>query len=207
VYNTVKRFAMKKVILGAGGHAKVVYDACLSTGIDVDLLVDKEGVEGFDGLEVVSEDILNPDEHILILGVGNNEIRQKLYKFYKLKGFSFATVIHSKAIVAEHSYIGEGTVVFGGCIINHSAKVHDAVIVNSGAIVEHDCVVENFSHVSPGAVLCGGVKVGENTWVGANSTIKEYVTIGRNCIIGAGAVVLSDLEDKSKGAGVPFKSF
>jgi len=198
---------MKRVILGAGGHAKVVYDACVSSEKDVHFLADIKTSEGFNKVPVIMETELRPESHILVLGIGDNANRKNVYEKYHSAGFKFETIIHPSAVISVNSKIGSGSVVLAGAVINHSAEIMEAAIINTSAVVEHDCLVEDFAHISPSATLCGGVRIGTGAWIGANSTIIEYKSIGSNAVIGAGSVVNKDVKDNIRGAGVPFKEF
>lgn len=196
---------MSTYILGAGGHAKVVYDAAVLSGIHVDGLAVRDLKEkGFSGLKLISEDEIGSDDN-LILGIGDNRTRLTLYNELISINAKVLTVIHPNACVSPSAIIGEGSVVLAGCIVNHSAVCGRCCILNTSSVIEHDCRIESGVHISPGAVLCGGVSVGMESWVGANSVVREYKKIGRGCIIGAGSVVIDDVPDRTKGAGVPFK--
>lgn len=196
---------MATYILGAGGHAKVVYDAAAACGVHIDgLAVADTRCAGFNNIRVISEeDIVTGDR--IILGIGDNRIRTLLFNELKMIKAEVLTIIHPEAWVSPNASLGEGSVVLAGAIVNHSAAIGKACIINTRAVVEHDCIVEHGAHVSPGAVLCGGVHVGTESWIGASSVVRENISIGRNCIIGAGSAVVKNVPDGTKGAGVPFR--
>ena len=60
-------------------------------------------------------------------------------------------------------------------------------------------------HVCPGSNLGGNVKVGARSWVGIGSAVKQGVSLGADVTVGAGAVVISDIPDRSVVVGVPAK--
>jgi acetyltransferase-like isoleucine patch superfamily enzyme len=47
------------------------------------------------------------------------------------------------------------------------------------------------------------VRIGDCTFIGANAVVLMGVTIGSHCVIGAGAVVSTDIPDRSVAVGVP----
>jgi acetyltransferase-like isoleucine patch superfamily enzyme len=48
-----------------------------------------------------------------------------------------------------------------------------------------------------------GVTLGDNVWLGAGVKVLDGVTVGADCIIGTGAVVSSDIPERSVAAGIP----
>lgn len=196
---------MAVYIIGAGGHAKVVFDAARAAGITVDALAVSDVKEkGFSGLPVISENEITTEDRV-IMGIGSNKLRIQLYKELKSINAEVLTIIHPTAWISPDAVIKEGSVVLARAVVNHSAMCGECSIINTSSVVEHDCMLSYGVHVSPGAVLCGNVKVGRESWIGANAVVKEGITINDCCVIGAGSAVVSDIASGTKGAGVPFK--
>ncbi|KTC66086.1 chloramphenicol acetyltransferase [Legionella adelaidensis] len=195
----------KAILIGAGGHAKVISEIALLNNIEIIGLVDlklpkntvwENGIKSL-GDEAILDSI-KPDEINLLNGIGripgNSEARCFLFKKYKEKGFHFPVLIHPSATVSPGAFLEEGVQVIAGAIINTKAEVGANTIVNSGAIIEHDCNIAENVHISPGAVICGGVKIGRNVHVGANAVVIQSIAIGENAVIGAGGVVTKNIE-------------
>jgi sugar O-acyltransferase (sialic acid O-acetyltransferase NeuD family) len=207
------RKMVRVLILGAGGHARVVADAVLS------LLPKRESLElmGFldDDPELVQKRILgkpvlgsladlrNIPHDAVVIGIGDNETRRRFFVKLSDQGEEFATVIHPRATLARDTIVGRGTVVFAGAIVNTGSLIGNNVIVNTGCTVDHNCKVGSHSHVCPGAHLGGTVVVGEGTFVGIGSTIINNITIGEWSIIGGGAAVIKDVLPNNTVVGVP----
>ncbi|MBO0602537.1 acetyltransferase [Sporosarcina sp. E16_3] len=203
---------MKKVvIIGDGGHGKVVADIVNSNSdMIVYAILDDKHVEAF-----IENGILNgPISHVtklidsnqdirVVFGIGSNAARKKIFAELEISPDKYIRAIHSSAIVSPSAKIGNGAVVMPGVIINVDAIIEEHVIVNSGCVVEHDCVVSKFSHISPLAVLTGGVRIGEGTHIGAGASVIPLKTIGAWTVVGAGAVVVSDIEDRVTVVGSP----
>lgn len=210
---------MKKIVLiGAGGHCKVIMDIINSSlKYEIVGITDKSypSSEALYGVNIIgSDDILEQiyDEgveyaFICVGAMRNIHLRNNLYKRLKDIGYKLPVLIHSKAVVSEHSILGEGTCVMAGAIVNSGAKVGNNSIINTGAIVEHDSIVGNNSHICPGAVLAGNVVIGDNCEIGIGSSIIQGIKIGENTSIGAGSVVIRDVDKGSVAAGVPAKVF
>lgn len=193
------------IIIGAGGHAKVIADIVLCRGDRVlGFLDDRPEATGAYGIPVlgkVADYPLWPNARFLI-GIGSAAVRQKLAK--QLGGVQWYTAIHPAATVSRLGVtIGEGSVVMAGAIINPGTRIGDHCIINSAAVVEHDNDIGSFVHISVGAKTAGTVTVGDSTWVGIGATISNNLTICSDCMIGAGAVVVKDIDAPGTYVGVP----
>ena len=202
----------KLLIVGAGGHGKVIADtAALNPHWNEIAFLDDSypEVNQVHQWKVINKinyaHKLVSEYNNIIIGLGNNQLRMNLFNQILNLGFNIVSVIHPNAYISPYVKIAEGTVVFANAVININAVIGRACIINSGAIVEHDCVLEDGVHISPGANLAGGVKIGANTWVGIGAKLIEQVNVGKNSKIGAGAVVINNIADDVTVVGVPAK--
>ncbi len=192
------------MIIGAGGHGKVIADIALKNGYkDISFLDDNATGKCLDfpiiGISA-KMDMMNDGKTDFIIAVGNNQIRKKIAESHKV---NWIKLIHPSAQIAYGAEIGEGTVVMAGAIINPDAKVGKHCIINSCAVIEHDNQLGDFVHVSPNAALGGTVHVGDMTHIGIGATIRNNITIGKNTLVGAGAVVVKNITDVGTYIGVP----
>lgn len=200
------------VILGAGGHAKVIADIIEKNGdIVIGFLDDNIEIQGkvVYGNKIVlgttnEEDIEKYKEKHFIIAIGSNKVRKEISK--KHHELNWYTAIHPNAVVANDVEIGEGTVVMAGAIINPGSKIGSHCIINTSSSIDHDNIIENYVHISPGSHLAGTVIVKEGTWICSGVTVINNVTIAENNIIGAGATVINNIDDiGSTFIGVPTK--
>jgi len=203
---------MEMIIIGAGGHAKVVAEAWKSKNESITGFYDDDSSSHGQtvlGLPIIgnSDEIkdLAPDNLLIGLGIGDNKIRCGYFDKFTSLGFSFPVIAHEDCSVSPTALISSGVVLFAQSVVNANARIAEAVIVNSGAIVEHDCDIGRGVHIAPGTALAGGVSIGEFSFIGMGSVVKEGIKIGRNCVIGAGSVILDDLPDNVVAFGVPAK--
>lgn len=201
------------IILGAGGHAKVLIDALRLRSVEVLGVTDAD--PGKKGQLLLGVSVIGGDEEIMkypsetirlvnglgSVGVGSN--RGRLFEHFKSDGYQFANVIHPSAIIAPDVILSEAVQVMAGAIIQTGSHIGKNVIINTRAAVDHDCHVGDHAHISPGVTFSGGVLVGENTHVGTGATVIENIRIGCNCLVAAGAVVVRNVPDGAKVAGVP----
>jgi UDP-perosamine 4-acetyltransferase len=200
------------VVIGAGGHAKVVIELIRAQGrYDVVGCTDREAKLP----EVVGAPILGSDDVLPALyakgirhcfvALGDNALRRKLAARAISFGFELVNAISPKAIVSPTARLGRGVAIMAGAVINADATLGDLVIVNTRAAIDHDCVIGEAVHVAPGASLAGGVCIGPLAFVGAGATIIPGVNVGESTVIGAGATVISNLGPNIVAVGVPAK--
>lgn len=204
----------KIVLIGGGGHCKVIIDILRKEKkYEIVGICDRNVGEKIMGVPVIGDDSVLPqllksgveNAFICIGALGNPHKRIKIMNNLMELGFKLPTAIHPEAVISEEVLIEEGTCVMAGAVINAGSKIGKLSIINTSSVVEHDCVIERNVHISPRACICGNVKIGCNSHIGAGSTVIQGIKIGGNSTIGAGAVVIRDIKDKSKAVGVPAK--
>jgi acetyltransferase EpsM len=196
----------KLIIVGMGGHSKVVADVAERCGYQILGFLDDRKPDVPHGTWLGSVDELDMAAHqdaCFFVGIGNNAVRQKVVRQLAVRGAKFATLIDPSAILGSGVTVGAGTLVMPGCIINADSRIGEHVIVNTAATVDHDCVVGDYAHLSPGVHLAGAVRVGELTHIGIGASVIQTVTIGARSIIGAGAAVIRNIPDDVTAVGVP----
>lgn len=196
------------VVLGAGGHAKVMIEACRSIGRPVRGLLAPEDAESVLGVPVLGNDtrLADPDfltDIEILIGIGTPEPHRRLTETAERAGARFASVSHASATVSPSAAIAEGVFVNAGAVVNAEARIGAHCLINTGALIDHDCRLERGVNIAPGAVLAGGVQVGEHAFIGLGARIAPGVTIGAGAVVMAGAVVLSDVEARARVAGLP----
>lgn len=194
-------------VLGAGGHAAVVIDTLRSAGKAVEGALDDR--IALHGTEVLGVPVRGPiallqklPEANAIIGIGDRAVAQRLVEQWN-DAVRWATVIHSKAIVADSVQVGPGSVVFAGAVVQPRVKIGAHAIINTRVSVDHDCHVEDFAHLAPGVILGGGVQVGIGAMIGLGASVKPLCSIGSFSTIGLGSAVIKDVPAKLTVAGVP----
>jgi len=207
----------KLVIVGGGGHAKVLLDILLKVKeYEVIGITDKSGKlqhGAILGVPYIGDDDLLPSlckqgvEYAFVgLGSsGDNFPRARLYYKIKQLGFRLINIIHPQTIIADSVSIGEGNAIMAGAIINPGVTIGNNVIINTGAIVEHDCIIRDHVHICPGASCAGALEIGEYSHIGIGVAVKQCLKIGKNVTVGVGSVVIKDIPDNVVVAGVPVK--
>lgn len=201
------------LIVGAGGHGKVVADTALEVGhwLRIGFVDDRLwSLQEVAGLPVVGRSVDLPglvrDWPAAIVGIGDAATRLAVMGQLAALGFSIPTLIHPSAVVSRRASIGTGTVVFAQAAVNSGASIGEACIVNTGATVDHDCRLAEGVHVCPGVSLAGGVTVGARAWIGIGSTVRNGITIGSDAMVGAGSVVVTPVPVSTTVFGVPARA-
>jgi len=197
------------LIIGAGGHAKVVLDALrYGSGAALDCQVADDDVS-LSGKELMGLSIVVPVSQVLHpkrlfhIAIGNNATRERVAHRCLETGMTYESLLHPRAICAQSAILSPGCFIAAGAIVSAEAKISTGCIINHGAVVDHDCVLDAFCHVAPNATLGGGAHLGKRVLIGAGANILPGVAIADDSIVGAGAVVLHDLTTGSIYAGVP----
>lgn len=195
------------IIIGAGGHGKVIADNAQKNGYKNICFVDDYAKGNVMGFPVIGTcdyiERLNDGSTDFIIGIGNNAVRKTIAEEYNV---NWVSIVHPSAQIAFNAEIGKGTVVMANAVVNVCTMIGEHCIINTGAIVEHDNVIENYVHISPNVALGGTVRIGSLTHVGIGTTVKNNTDICSDCIIGAGAVVIENIKDKGTYVGVPARN-
>lgn len=214
-----KNHIVKKrvVIIGAGGHAKVVSEIiklnsqryeCIGV-IDNHLQT---------GSEFMTYRVLGNEEEIKkivlkymidggIVAIGDNALRNKIATSIEnmIPEFNFINCIHPNALISSDVLIGSGNVFMAGSIVNSSTCIGDHNIFNTNCSVDHDNLLQDFISIGPNAKTGGDVSIEKYSAIGIGATLEHKVSIGQNCIIGSNSLVNKDTKPNSVYYGMPAK--
>jgi UDP-perosamine 4-acetyltransferase len=203
---------MQVVIIGAGGHGKVVLDILRAQGryepvgfVDADTRLTGTKVGGlpvFGPMNVLPRLRQQKTTHAIV-AIGDNRTRLRYAGAVEGEGFELINAIHPSAFVSQTARLGLNVVVGPNASVITEAHLADAAIVNTGAIVEHECEIGEAVHIAPGACVAGRARVGAFAFVGIGAQIIQCLSVGDGATVGAGAVVLEDVPDGATVVGVP----
>lgn len=205
------------ILIGAGGHARVLLDALELNGAKVIGLVDADA--SLADRDVMGYPVLGNDDVLAQYAPGSVELvnaigsvdsmqrRRSVYEKLRRAGHVFASVLHPRATLSRHARMAAGVQVMAGVVVQPGASLGENTIVNTGASVDHDCRVGAHVHIAPGVTLSGNVQVGDETHVGAGAAVIQGVRIGARCLIAAGAVVTGGVRDGASMKGLPAREF
>jgi sugar O-acyltransferase (sialic acid O-acetyltransferase NeuD family) len=202
------------IVVGGGGHAKVLVNALLLQRRTILGFVDLDAAAApFMGISCLGNDDaiseFSPDNIQLVNGVGSVKFtrpRQVIYEKFVTKNYSFATVTHPGSIVAPDAEIADGVQIMAGAVIQPGCRLGSNTIINTRASLDHDCLIDAHVHIAPGVTLSGGVHIGKGSHIGTGATVIQGIKVGVSSIVAAGAVVIRDVPDGVTVAGVPATS-
>lgn len=201
----------KILLIGNGGHCKVVIDALYRYNPKIKIGLITEKVDPSPLFVGVDADLPKLHEEgwkmafVAIGSIGDCSLRVKIAHSLQQLGFVCPPIIDPTAIVSASANIGNGVFIGAGAVINANAHIDQYAIVNTRSVIEHDCTIGMFSHVSPGAILCGNVSIGKHVHVGAGSLVRQSIHIGDDTVVGMGSVIVKDLPNGCIAYGAPCK--
>lgn len=203
---------MNCVIIGAGGHGRVVLDILRAGGeftpaamLDANASLHNTSING---VPVIGSVNLLPKlaaqriRHAIV-AIGDNRVRASYAQLVLQANLELVNAIHPSAIVSSTAKVGLNVVIAAGAIVSTDAHLADSAVVNTGAIVDHECRVGRAVHISPGVVLAGRVHVEEGAFIGIGARVIPCMRIGGHATVGAGAVVIEDVPPHATVVGVP----
>jgi UDP-perosamine 4-acetyltransferase len=204
----------RALVIGAGGHARVVGASLRFLGIEIAAFVDpafcaqrqagvKEMIAGapvIEDTEVVQR--FSPQEHDAYIALGDNTERQARFAQLRLEGYELPALIHPESSLNYGVRLGEASCVCLGARLSSEVRIGTGAIVNTGTLVDHESNVGAFAHLAPGVSIAGRVHIGEKVFVGVGARVADGLSIGTGAIVGAGSVVLKDVPEGKKVLGV-----
>jgi UDP-perosamine 4-acetyltransferase len=193
--------------LGGGGHARSVAAVATAAGYHIATVIAPyiswdvpvpRYLDDLEGLQLAAS-----SGQAVLLGVGENQVRARLFRLAQDAGAHPALVIARSATVSDADAIGAGTCVMEHAHVGPGSEVGAGCILNTAAVVEHDSRIGRFAHIAPRATLGGGCEIGEFSLVGAGVVLLPGIRVGRGSVVAAGAVVTHDIPDGVVAVGVP----
>lgn len=198
------------IIVGGGGHGRVVAEAARAAGARVVAFADAvlagslvDGVPVIDAEPTVVARACFEHGAVAAVAIGDNATRQRMHAALAAAGVTIASVIHPSAIVLGGAQLGVGVQVLAGAVLGVGSVIGDGCIVNTSASIDHDCRVGAFCHLSPGVHTGGQVELGEGVHLAIGVSVRNRLTVGAWSQIGVGAAVVTDVPAHVVAYGVP----
>jgi UDP-perosamine 4-acetyltransferase len=197
------------VILGSGGHAKVIAEIFEeSNAFEIAGFTSLSPTETLFHYPYLGDDSQLPQ--LLAQGIthafpaiGSNRIRHRMLAQLQSLGFGLPNAISRHATLSPRTTLGAAIAIMPGAIVNSSSTIEDGAILNTASSIDHDNHIGSCAHIAPGCHLAGNVTVGEGAFLAAGSAAIPGVTIGPWATVGAGGVVIRDITAGVTVVGVP----
>lgn len=200
------------VVIGAGGHAKVVVELARSCGFEVVGCLDADDTPRFVvGAPVIGKDdiassLLSDGVELAALGIGDNRVRERIGFELEALGFTLPALISPNAVVSPSAVVERGAIVMPGAVLNAECRIGPFGIINTSASVDHDCRLGKAVHVAPGSRLAGSIIVGDRAMIGVGSAVAPGLSIGADATLGAGATAIHDISSNIIAVGTPARA-
>ena len=206
---------MALLVLGAGGHSRVVAETALSTGrfsritflddrcTGPSQLPDQLGWPVIGPFTAALDPQIHQQFPAALVAIGNAAVRVQWLPSLVSAGYEVPVVVHPAAWVSPSAQLGVGTVVFAQAAVQSQAVIGSGAILNTGCSVDHDVQLGDAVHICPGACLAGEVHVGDRSWIGIGASVIQQIRIGNDVTVGGGAAVVRDLPNGVTAVGVP----
>lgn len=202
------------LVVGAKGFAKEILEILLQNNELVNLVfyddINKNSPDYLYGqfpvlkTERAVRDYFKTVDDRFTIGIGNPQLRKKMYDKFNVLGGKYTSVISLKTDIGSYGVsIGEGCNILSGVKISNDVVIEKGTMVYYNTVITHDVKIGEFVEISPNVSLLGRAVIGSFTQVGCGAIVLPDVKIGNNVIVAAGAVVTKDIPDNVMVAGVP----
>jgi len=204
----------KIVIVGGGGHAKVIISIMKKlNNYDIVGYTDPLNNGEILGVPYLGNDdrlnsIFRDSVNNAVIGLGqikSAEHRRKLVDISKSIGFNFPAIVSSDSKINEDVIFADGIVIMDGVVINSGTSIGEFSIINTNSSIDHDCKIGSFTHIAPGVTLSGEVTIGDNVLIGTGASVIHQIKIPDNTIISSGSSVQKNITKAGIYRGVPAK--
>lgn len=204
----------KVVLLGSGGHAKIVLDILGEMGKYRILGIttnDKNHKGHFFGYPILGDDAILQNlmkEGVIKVAIGiggfvDNKLRKRIYSKVKALGLKVVSAIHPSAVISKSVLLGEGNVIFPGVVINPDVRIGNNVIIATGSTIDHESIIEDHVLISAGVTVGGNSIIQEGALIALGSKVVSGIKVGKHACVAAGAVVVENIGDNAKVFGIP----
>ena len=180
----------KLLLVGAGGFGRVVLEH--ASALYECAFLDDGATSVVDGISVIGN--INDmgkfygEYKLLLVTIGNNKLRERLYQEAASNGYTFPNIIHTSAYISPHAHIGQGCVILNNAVIQNNAKCGDGCILNPGVELHHDSRIGSNCLIYTNSVVRSLSSVGDRVWIGATATVPTSAIVPDDTVIEDGEV-------------------
>jgi sugar O-acyltransferase (sialic acid O-acetyltransferase NeuD family) len=187
--------AMKKALIGFGGHAREVM---AQMGTRLTCFVDDQYAD--ENALPLSQ--FNPERYKVMVAIADSKDRHEVVRRLPEKTQYF-TFIHPTALILGEVKIGYGSFIGAYSILTENIKIGNHSILNRGNHIGHDCTIKDFFSAMPNSVVGGNVEIGSKVYLGSCANIREKIKISDNIKIGMNSAVVNNINNPGTYVGVP----
>lgn len=165
----------KLLLVGAGSFGRMAVEMAMRQ-YDCAFVDDGKGMgEAVCGIPVVGRvaDLarLHEEYKLLVVCVGNNAFRARVYETARTMGYKFGNIIAPSAYVSPFAKLGNGCVLMQNVCVQNGAVVGNGVLLNAGVEIHGGGTVEDYALIYSNSVVRTSARVGKFARIGSNATI------------------------------------
>lgn len=139
------------------------------------------------------EESYSINDYKMIIAVGDNNIRERLFKEAKIKGYEMASYLSTKAVYWDNLNYGENVIITEDTGIQPFVSIGNNCIIIGAKIGHHSKIGNNV--LMSCTFIAGNVEIGDNSFLGLNSSFKQNIKLGKHNIIGMNSLITHDTND------------
>lgn len=160
------------LIVGAGGHGKVVAEVAEDIGYYEVAFLDDNNPEAIGKISEIGKFVGEYGD--AFVGIGNNKLRDELIQKLRDCGYTVPVLIHPSAYVSRTAVIDIGTIVEPKAIVNANSHIGYGCIISVGSVVDHDVEVGACCHINVGAIVKAGGEIESFRKLEAGEVVLGY---------------------------------
>ena len=189
----------KLLLIGAGGLGRVTLEHAMEK-YQCSFVDDAYPV----GTEICSVPVVGAIQDLahlreeythLVVTIGDNRLREQIYRQAEALGFAFPNVVACSAYVSPFARLGWGCILLNNAVVQNGAQIGNGVVLTVGVEAHHDCTISDFALVYTNSVVRTGAKVGERAKIGSTSTVGNFVRVPEDAVIPDGASIQFSSEE------------
>ena len=131
----------------------------------------------------------------LVVTIGDNRLREEIYRQAEALGFTFPNMVACSAYVSPFARLGWGCILLNNAVVQNGAQIGNGVVLTVGVEAHHDCAIGDFALVYTNSVVRTGAKIGERAKIGSTSTVGNFVRVPEDAVIPDGASIQFSSEE------------
>lgn len=180
----------KLLLAGSGGFGRVVLEHAAKEYECA--FLDDGNCPVVDGAPVIGrlEDMARffPEYRYLLVTIGNNALRERLYKRAESIGYTFPNLIVPSAYVSPRAVLGSGVIILNNAVVQNNARIGSGTILNPGVEAHHDSNIGDNCLIYTNSVVCSLTRVGNRVWIGSTATVSTGAAVPDDAVIEDGGV-------------------
>lgn len=160
------------LILGAGGHGRVVKETAEAMGVFGKISFLDDNFELALG-KLSDADKFIEDFKYAFSAFGANIFRMNWLTKLREMGYTIPVLIHPSTYISPSATIGAGTIVEPLAIVNTNSIIEEGSIIGLGTIIDHDSKIEAGCHLNCGTIVKSHTLVKELLKIESGSIVER----------------------------------